>query len=230
MTNLSRSSLATDLRIMFDLVASEDKCNIDLSTLGHLSFIVGSKIFLIKFLDIFVRKIINENLIPEDVSIQALTQARPELIKRTFEALEGVPRAIVHVYNSTSTLQRRVVFKSDEEGIKKIAIDGAKEVKEYSEKYSSTDWMFEYSPESFTGTELPYAVDVCNAVNEIWEPSKKKKTIIISESLLVFSLSSFLPKAFSYDIYISSLSPKPPTGRSILLNLQLLTQIQDKSS
>ena len=126
----------------------------------------------------FVRKIINENLIPEDVSIQALTQARPELIKRTFEALEGVPRAIVHVYNSTSTLQRRVVFKSDEEGIKKIAIDGAKEVKEYSEKYSSTDWMFEYSPESFTGTELPYAVDVCNAVNEIWKPSKKKKTII----------------------------------------------------
>jgi len=126
----------------------------------------------------FVRKIINENLIPEDVSIQALTQARPELIKRTFEALEGAPRAIVHVYNSTSTLQRRVVFKSDEEGIKKIAIDGAKEVKEYSEKYSSTDWMFEYSPESFTGTELPYAVDVCNAVNEIWKPSKKKKTII----------------------------------------------------
>ena len=126
----------------------------------------------------FVRKIINENLIPEDVSIQALTQARPELIKRTFEALEGAPRAIVHVYNSTSTLQRRVVFKSDEEGIKKIATDGAKEVKEYSEKYSSTDWMFEYSPESFTGTELPYAVDVCNAVNEIWQPSKKKKTII----------------------------------------------------
>ena len=126
----------------------------------------------------FVRKIINENLIPEDVSIQALTQARPELIKRTFEALEGSPRAIVHVYNSTSTLQRRVVFKSDEEGIKKIATEGAKEVKEYSEKYPKTDWMFEYSPESFTGTELSYAVEVCNAVNEIWEPSKEKKTII----------------------------------------------------
>ena len=126
----------------------------------------------------FVRKIINENLIPEDVSIQALTQARPELIKRTFEALEGAPRAIVHVYNSTSTLQRRVVFKSDEEGIKKIATDGAKEVKEYSEKYHKTDWVFEYSPESFTGTELPYAVEVCNAVNEIWEPSKEKKSII----------------------------------------------------
>ena len=126
----------------------------------------------------FVRKIINENLIPEHVTIQALTQARPELIKRTFEALEGAPRAIVHVYNSTSTLQRRVVFKSNEEGIKKIATDGAKNVKDYSEKYPNTDWMFEYSPESFTGTELPYAIEVCNAVNEIWEPSKEKKSII----------------------------------------------------
>ena len=126
----------------------------------------------------FVRKIINENLIPEHVTIQALTQARSELIKRTYEALEGAPRAIVHVYNSTSTLQRRVVFKSDEEGIKKIATDGAKEVRDYSEKYPNTDWMFEYSPESFTGTELPYAVEVCNAVNEVWEPSKEKKSII----------------------------------------------------
>ena len=126
----------------------------------------------------FVRKIIEENLIPEHVTIQALTQARPELIKRTFEALDGASRAIVHVYNSTSTLQRRVVFKSDEEGIKKIAMDGAKEVKDYSEKYPNTDWIFEYSPESFTGTELPYAIEVCNAVNEIWEPSKEKKSII----------------------------------------------------
>ena len=126
----------------------------------------------------FVRKIISEDLIPSDVKIQALTQARPELIKRTFEALEGAHSAIVHVYNSTSTLQRRVVFKSDEEGIKKIATDGAKWVLEQSEKYNETDWMFEYSPESFTGTELPYAVEVCNAVNEVWEPRKDKKTII----------------------------------------------------
>ena len=126
----------------------------------------------------FVRTIINENLIPEHVTIQALTQARPELIKRTYEALDGAPRAIVHVYNSTSTLQRRVVFNSDEKGIKKIATDGAKQVRDYAEKYPNTDWMFEYSPESFTGTELPYAVEVCNAVNEIWEPTKEKKTII----------------------------------------------------
>ena len=126
----------------------------------------------------FVRKIIKENLIPNDVTIQALTQARPELIKKTFEALEGAKKAIVHVYNSTSTLQRKVVFNSDEAGIKKIAIDGAKWVKEESELYDQTDWSFEYSPESFTGTELPYAVEVCNAVNEIWQPNKQKKTIM----------------------------------------------------
>ena len=126
----------------------------------------------------FVRKIINENLIPNDVTIQALTQARPELIKRTFEALEGAKRAIVHVYNSTSTLQRKVVFRSDEKGIMKIATDGAKWVADESEKFPKTDWTFEYSPESFTGTELPYAVDVCNAVNEVWKPNSEKQTII----------------------------------------------------
>jgi len=126
----------------------------------------------------FVRKIIEDNLIPSDVTIQALTQARPELIQRTFEALQGASKAIVHVYNSTSTLQRKVVFRSDEDGIKKIATDGAKWVKEHAEKYNATDWTFEYSPESFTGTELPYAVEVCNAVNEVWNPNKDKKTII----------------------------------------------------
>ena len=126
----------------------------------------------------FVRKIIKENLIPENVTIQVLTQARPELIKRTFESLEGAPRAIVHVYNSTSTLQRRVVFNSDKQGIKKIAVDGAKEVKKYADLYPATDWTFEYSPESFTGTELPYAVEVCNAVNDVWQPTKENKSII----------------------------------------------------
>ncbi|MDA7553941.1 2-isopropylmalate synthase [Gammaproteobacteria bacterium] len=126
----------------------------------------------------FVRTIINENLIPNDVTIQALTQARPELIKRTFEALEGAKRAIVHVYNSTSTLQRKVVFRSDEKGIMRIATDGAKWVADESEKFPKTDWTFEYSPESFTGTELPYAVEVCNAVNEVWKPNSEKQTII----------------------------------------------------
>ena len=126
----------------------------------------------------FVRKIIEDNLIPTDVTIQALTQARPELIQRTFEALKGANKAVVHVYNSTSTLQRKVVFRSDEDGIKKIATDGAKWVKEHAERYNETDWTFEYSPESFTGTELPYAVEVCNAVNEVWNPTKDNKTII----------------------------------------------------
>ena len=126
----------------------------------------------------FVRDLIENKKIPLDVNIQVLTQAREELIIKTFESLEGASKAIVHFYNSTSTLQRKVVFRSDEDGIKKIATDGAKWVKEHAEKYNETDWTFEYSPESFTGTELPYAVEVCNAVNEVWNPTKDNKTII----------------------------------------------------
>ena len=103
----------------------------------------------------FVRKIIKENLVPNDVTIQALTQARPELIKRTFEALEGSKRAIVHVYNSTSTLQRRVVFKSDEKGIQKIATDGAKWVLDQSKLYPETDWTFEYSQKASLVQNFP---------------------------------------------------------------------------
>ena len=126
----------------------------------------------------FIRKIILEDLIPDDVTIQVLTQSRKELIKRTFESLRGAKNAILHVYNSTSTVQRRVVFKSDKKGIRKIAEDGAKWVLENSQNQPETNWHFEYSPESFTGTELPYAVDVCNAVNEIWKPTPKQKSII----------------------------------------------------
>ena len=126
----------------------------------------------------FVRKIILEDLIPDDVTIQVLTQSRKELINRTFESLRGARNAILHVYNSTSTVQRRVVFKSDKKGIRKIAEDGAKWVLENSQKQPETNWSFEYSPESFTGTELPYAVEVCNAVNEIWKPTLKQKSII----------------------------------------------------
>ena len=126
----------------------------------------------------FLRKIIKENLIPEDVTIQVLTQSRKELIERTFEALVGAPRAIVHLYNSTSTLQRKIVFNENKLGIKKIATNGAKLVKDLAEKFPLTDWTFQYSPESFTGTELPYALEVCNEVNKIWEPSADKKTIM----------------------------------------------------
>src|SRR5947209_6822185 len=102
----------------------------------------------------FVREIISEGAIPDDVRIQVLSQCRPELIERTFEALQGARTAIVHIYNSTSILQRRVVFREEREGIKKIATSAAEMVREYAGKYSETDFRFEYSPESYTGTEL----------------------------------------------------------------------------
>jgi 2-isopropylmalate synthase len=126
----------------------------------------------------FVREIIETDAIPDDVTIQVLTQARPELIERTYEACEGAPRAIVHLYNSTSILQRRVVFRADRPGITKIATDGAEEVLRFAEKYPATDWRFEYSPESYTGTELEYAVDVCNAVSAIWQPRPESPMIV----------------------------------------------------
>ena len=126
----------------------------------------------------FTRYLINEKVIPSDVSIQVLTQARPEIIKRTFEALDGAPNAILHFYNSTSTLQRKVVFDKDKEGVKKIATDAAKLIKELSSKYKNTNWSFEYSPESFTGTELDYAVEVCDEVVDILKESSNNKIII----------------------------------------------------
>jgi 2-isopropylmalate synthase len=119
----------------------------------------------------FVREIIEQGAIPEDVTIQVLTQCRPELIERTFEACAGAPRVIVHFYNSTSILQRRVVFRADREAVKKIATDGAKLCVAEAKKYPGTLWRFEYSPESYTGTELEYAVEVCNAVAEIVQPT-----------------------------------------------------------
>jgi len=126
----------------------------------------------------FVRKIIDENLVPNDVTIQVLTQARPELITRTYEALRGVRRAIVHVYNSTSPVQREQVFSSDREGVKAIAVRGAEAVKAGALEHPQTEWVFQYSPESFTATELDYAVEVCNAVISVWQPQKGQPVII----------------------------------------------------
>ena len=126
----------------------------------------------------FVRDLIEAKKIPSDVNIQVLTQARNELIERTFESLKGIPKAIVHFYNSTSTLQRRVVFKQDKEGIKKIAVDGALKIKALAEQNPDTDWSFEYSPESFTGTELNYAAEVCDEVVEILKTVSDHKIII----------------------------------------------------
>ena len=126
----------------------------------------------------FVRTLVSENRIPEDVTIQVLTQARKDLIDRTYQALEGVPKAIVHVYNSTSVVQREQVFKLSKEQIKQIAVDGAQWVKEGAAQYPNTQWQFQYSPESFTGTEIEYAVEVCNAVIKVWQPSANNKVII----------------------------------------------------
>ena len=126
----------------------------------------------------FVRKIIDEDLIPDDVIIQVLTQAREPLIRRTYESIKGSKQAIVHLYNSTSTLQRRVVFGLDKDGIKKIATDAAALCLELMSTVPETKVSFEYSPESYTGTELEFAVEVCNAVNDVWKPTPQWKTIM----------------------------------------------------
>jgi 2-isopropylmalate synthase len=127
----------------------------------------------------FLRELIDGGHVPEDVTIQVLTQAREHLIDRTIESLGGAPQAILHLYNSTSTLQRRVVFNADEDGVKAIAVDGAKMVADRIGKLGSdTDLRLEYSPESFTGTELGYALDVCEAVMDVWQPTPENKTII----------------------------------------------------
>jgi len=126
----------------------------------------------------FCRRLIEKELIPDDVTVQVLTQCRDELIERSFEALEGVRRAIVHIYNSTSTAQRRIVFKMDKEGIADIARRGARRAKSLAAGYPDTEWVFQYSPESFTGTELDYAAYVSNEVLAIWEPTPENKAII----------------------------------------------------
>ncbi|MBC7289899.1 MAG: 2-isopropylmalate synthase [Actinotalea sp.] len=126
----------------------------------------------------FVRMLIEEDRIPDDVVIQVLTQSREHLIERTYEAIAGAKQAIVHLYNSTSVLQREVVFRSDEDGILDIATSGARLCKKYEEMVPGTDVFYEYSPESFTGTELEFAVRVCNAVLDVLEPTPEKKVII----------------------------------------------------
>ena len=126
----------------------------------------------------FTRYLIENNKIPDDVKIQVLTQAREEIIDKTFEALKGAKNAIVHLYNSTSKIQREVVFKKSKEEIKKIATDGAKAMNQYINKYPETNWYFEYSPESFSTTEVDFALDVVNSVLEIWEEALKTKPII----------------------------------------------------
>ncbi|MCQ2493766.1 MAG: 2-isopropylmalate synthase [Lachnospiraceae bacterium] len=125
----------------------------------------------------FIRTLIEKDMIPDDVTIQVLTQAREHIIKKTFDAVKGAPKAVVHLYNSTSVEQREQVFKKDKESIKKIAIDGAKLLKKLADE-TDGNFMFEYSPESFSQTEPEYALEVCNAVIDIWQPTPEKKVII----------------------------------------------------
>lgn len=126
----------------------------------------------------FLRTLIEKGYIKDDVKVQVLVQAREHLIAKTFEALKGVKQAIVHVYNSTSTQQREVVFGKDKEAVKTIAVQGAKWLQTYADKYPETQFTFEYSPESFTGTEMDYALEVCNAVIDVWAPTKETPCII----------------------------------------------------
>ena len=125
----------------------------------------------------FLRQLVERRLIPDDVTVQVLTQCRDHLLKRTFESIQGIPKAVVHIYNSTSTLQRDVVFHMDREEIKQIAIDGVDMVKKYMKDYDRKV-ILEYSPESFTGTEMDYALDICNAVQRAWGPTPDNKMII----------------------------------------------------
>ncbi|MBK0421191.1 2-isopropylmalate synthase [Leucobacter sp. CSA2] len=154
-------------RIMFDLLVK----------MGYKEIEVGFPSASQTDFD-FVRQLIEDGAIPDDVTIQVLTQAREHLIKRTYEALIGAKQAIVHLYNSTSILQRDVVFRSDREGIKQIAVEGAKLCRASEHICEGTEIYYEYSPESYTGTELEYAVEVCNAVLEVFEPTPERKVII----------------------------------------------------
>ncbi|MDI3326265.1 2-isopropylmalate synthase [Pontibacterium granulatum] len=146
----------------------------------------------------FMRKLIDEEMIPDDVCIQVLVQAREELIKRTFESLRGVKKAIVHVYNSTSTVQREQVFGMERDGITGIAIQGAKWLKQYAAEHPDTDWTFQYSPESFTGTEMDYAVDVCDAVIDVWQPEHGQKVVINLPSTVEMSTPNVFADQIEY--------------------------------
>jgi 2-isopropylmalate synthase len=168
--------------------------------------------------------LIEEKLIPDDVVIQVLTQAREHLIERTFEAIDGAPQAIVHLYNSTSTLQRRVVFDLDKDGIKEIAVRGAELCLKYAEQIQDkTEIYYEYSPESFTGTELDYAIEVINAVNDVWKPTPDRKVIInlpatvemATPNIYADSIEYMCRKLRNRDSLVISLHPHNDRGTGV---------------
>jgi 2-isopropylmalate synthase len=171
----------------------------------------------------FVRQLIDDNLIPDDVTIQVLTQSRQELIQRTFDSFRGARRAIVHLYNSTSELQRRVVFGLDRKGIVDIAVEGAKIVRDLVPTVPETEIVHEYSPESFTGTELEFAVEVCEAVLEIWKPTAEKKAILnlpatvemATPNIYADQIEWFAKHMSGRDRYLLSLHPHNDRGTGV---------------
>ncbi len=171
----------------------------------------------------FLRWLIDGNHIPSDVTIQVLTQARAHLIERTFEALRGSKQAVVHLYNSTSTLQRKVVFQRDRAGIIDIAVEGTKLLRDIAKEHTSTDVRFEYSPESFTGTELDFAKDICEAVMETWGASKEKPVILnlpgtvemATPNIYADQIEWFARNVKNRDHYILSLHPHNDRGTSV---------------
>ncbi|MBD5635787.1 MAG: 2-isopropylmalate synthase [Candidatus Eremiobacteraeota bacterium] len=171
----------------------------------------------------FVRQLVDEKLIPDDVTIQVLTQARDELIDRTFEAIAGAPRAIVHVYNSTSALQRRVVFDLDRAGVIDIAVRAAKRIKSHAARLRETDIRLEYSPESFTGTELDFARDICEAVMGVWEPAAAAKMILNLPATVEMSTPNVYADQIEWfgrnvgprDAYLLSVHPHNDRGTAV---------------
>ena len=170
----------------------------------------------------FCRTLIEQNLIPDDVTIQVLTQAREHIIKKTFEAIKGVKQAVVHLYNSTSVAQREQVFKKDKEDIKQIAVEGAKLLKQLTEE-DGGNYRFEYSPESFTGTEMDYALEVCNAVLDVWQPTPEWPTIINLPVTVEHSMSHVYASQIEYmsdhmkyrDSVVLSLHPHNDRGTGV---------------
>ena len=171
----------------------------------------------------FVRQLIEDDLIPDDVYIQVLTQCRDELIARTYEAIAGAPRAIVHFYNSTNPLQREVVFGLDQEGIKEIAVNGAKLCRKLEHTVPGTDVRYEYSPESFTGTELEYAVEICDAVADVIEPTPERPLIMnlpatvemFTPNLYADSIEWFLRTVRNRESIVLSLHPHNDRGCAV---------------
>ena len=171
----------------------------------------------------FTRKLIEEDLIPDDVTIQVLTQSRQHIIEKTFEALKGAKKAIVHLYNSTSVAQREQVFKKSKEEIKDIAVFGAELINEYAAKAEGTYFTFEYSPESFTGTEMEYALDICNTVIDVWKPSPERKVIINLPATVSMSMPHVYASQIEYmsnnlhnrDNVIVSLHPHNDRGTGV---------------